>query len=232
MRPNPLHYIKEVIMIGCVIAMDKEAEILLSEMEIESVSSLYGKPVYQGRAFGKEILLVISGEGKVNAAAGACAAISKGADVVLNFGVAGGRTEKRTKVAEIYLIDKVVQYDFDIVQISGKPMGTLPGESDNFFTLFCPESLDFERRTLGTGDRFNDSPVDHKLLLELGCEVREMEGGAISQVCKYAGVPFVSVKAISDVYGMGSTTEQYKKNCKLAILNLKAHLPEILRAVE
>lgn len=219
-------------MIGCVIAMDKEAEILLSQMEIESVSSLYGKPVYQGKAFGKELLLVVSGEGKVNAAAGACAAISKGADIVLNFGVAGGLTAKRCEVSEIYLIDKAVQYDFDLVQISGKPMGTLPGEADNFLPCYCPEKLDFARRTLGTGDRFNDSPIDHKLLLELGCEVREMEGGSMAQVCKYAGVPFVSVKAISDVYGMGSTTEQYKKNCKLAILNLKAHLAEILGALE
>ena len=219
-------------MIGCVIAMDKEAEILLSEMEIESVSSLYGKPVYAGKAFGKEIILVVSGEGKVNAAAGACAAIAKGADIVLNFGVAGGLVSGKTEVSEIYLIEKAVQYDFDLVQISGKPMGTLPGESDNFLPLYCPDKLDFSRRTLGTGDRFNDSPVDHKLLLSLGCEVREMEGGAICQVCKYAGVPFVSVKAISDVYGLGSTTEQYKKNCKLAILNLKAHLSEILGALE
>ena len=219
-------------MIGCVIAMDKEAEILLSQMEIESVASLYGKPVYTGRAFGKDILLVVSGEGKVNAAAGACAAIAKGADIVLNFGVAGGLKTERTKVAEIYLIDRVVQYDFDLVQISGKPMGTLPDEDDNFFSLSCPSSLDFARRALGTGDRFNDSPVDHELLLELGCDIREMEGGAIAQVCRYAGVPCVMIKGVSDVYGMGSTTEQYKKNCKQAILNLKAHLSEILGALE
>ena len=59
-----------------------------------------------------------------------------------------------------------------------------------------------------------------------------MEVGAIAEVCKYAGVPCVSVKAISDVYGTGSTTEQFKKNLKLALLNLKAHLPEILEALE
>ena len=219
-------------MIGCVIAMDSEAEILLSQMEIEGVSSLYGKPVYTGTAFGKEILLVVSGEGKVNAAAGACAAIAKGADVILNFGVAGGLSPERTKVSELYLIEKAVQYDFDLVQLSGKPMGTLPDEDDNFLPLSCPDELDFSRRALGTGDRFNDSPIDHKLLLELGCDVREMEGGAIVQVCRYAGVPCVMVKAISDVYGSGSTTEQFRKNMKLAILNLKAHLPEILGALE
>ena len=219
-------------MIGCVIAMDSEAEILLDSMEIENIKTMYGKTVHIGRAFGKEIALVVAGEGKVNAAAGTCAAIAQGADMILNFGVAGGLKPDRTQVAELYLIEKAVQYDFDLVQLSGKPVGTLPDEAENFLPLFCPPALDFPRRALGTGDRFNDSPVDHRLLIELGCDVREMEGGAIAQVCKYAGVPCVMVKAISDVYGSGSTTEQFRKNCKLALLNLKAHLGEILGSVE
>ena len=59
-----------------------------------------------------------------------------------------------------------------------------------------------------------------------------MEAGAIAQVCKYAGVPFVSVKAISDVYGLGSTTEQFRKNCALALRNLKTRLKEIFEGLE
>lgn len=220
------------VMIGIVIAMDREAEILLESMEIENIRTMYGKTVHIGKAFGHDVALVVSACGKVNAAAGACAAIAQGADVILNFGVAGGLDPARTDIAEVYLIDKVVQYDFDLVQLSGKPMGTLDGEEENFLPLFTPASLDYPRRAVGTGDRFNDSPVDHQLLLDLGCEIREMELGAIVQVCKYAGVPCVSVKAISDVYGSGSTTEQFRKNCKLALLNLKAFLPEILNSLE
>ena len=219
-------------MIGCVIAMDKEAEILLDSMEIENIKTMYGKTIHIGKVFGKDVVLVTSGEGKVNAAAGACAAIAQGVDIVLNFGVAGGLSADRTEISQLYLIEKAVQYDFDLVQLSGKPAGTLPDEDENFLPLYCPKGLDFPRRALGTGDRFNDSPIDHALLLELGCDIREMEGGAIAQVCKYAGVPLVSVKAISDVYGSGSTTEQFRKNCKLALLNLKAHLQEILENLE
>ena len=218
-------------MIGVVIAMDSEAEILLDEMEIENIQSVFGKTVHMGKAFGHDVLVVVCGVGKVNAAAGACAAIAKGADVILNFGVAGGLDPARTEVAEIYLIDKVVQYDFDLTQLNGGKVGTLDGETENFLPLFCPR-LDLPRRTLGTGDRFNDSPKDHALLLELGCDIREMEAGAIAEVCKYAGMPFVSVKAISDVYGTGSTTEQFKKNLKLASLNLKAHLHDVLEAID
>ncbi len=217
-------------MIGCVIAMESEAETLLESMEIQNISSLYGKAVYEGKAFGKDVVLVICGVGKVNAAAGACAAISKGADTVLNFGVAGG-LHAGTEVTEIYSVDKVVQYDFDCTQLNGTKVGTLDGETENFLPLTVPAKLDFPRRALGTGDRFNDSPTDHALLLELGCDIREMECGAIAQVCKYAGVPCISVKGISDVYGTGSTTEQFKKNLKYALVNLKAHMREIIEAI-
>ena len=218
-------------MIGCVIACDGEAEILLSQTEIETIKTTYGKPVYTGKAFGKDVVIVVCGVGKVNAAAGACAAISAGADIILNFGAAGGLNDK-TEVSEIYAVDKVVQYDFDCTQLNGGKIGTLDGETENFLPLLVPDGLDFARRALGTGDRFNDSPADHALLLNLGCDVREMECGAIAQVCKYAGVPFVAVKAISDVYGAGSTTDQFQKNLRFAMLNLKACLGEILAAME
>lgn len=218
-------------MIGCVIAMDSEAEVLLEHMEIENIRSVFGKSVHFGRAFGKELLLVVCGVGKVNAAAGACAAIQCGADVILNFGVAGG-LHAGTELTEVYLIDKAVQYDFDITQLEGCEIGTLDGETENFLPLYVPQALDFPRRALGTGDRFNDSPTDHDLLLRLGADIRDMEGAAIAQLCKYAGMPFASVKAISDVYGAGSTTEQFEKNLAHAMLNLKAFLPEILGALE
>ena len=210
--------------------MDSEAELLLSVMKIKKTQHMCGKTVYFGAAFGHEIVLVYSKEGKVNAAAGTCAAILAGADRILNFGVAGGLLSN-TEVGKLYLIERAVQYDFDLKQLSGKEVGTLPGEEKNFLPLFCP-ALPYPRRALGTGDRFNDSPADHALLRELGCNLREMEAGAMAEVCRYAGLPFCAVKAVSDVYGSGSTTEQFRKNLKRALLNLKAHLPEILGALE
>ena len=108
----------------------------------------------------------------------------------------------------------------------------LDGETENFLPLSTPKGIDFPRRKLATGDRFNDSPVDHDLLLRLGADLRDMEGGAIVEVCKYAGVPCVSFKAVSDVYGSGSTTEQYQKNLSRACLNLKAYMGEVFAALD
>ena len=218
-------------MLGCVIAMDREADILLDSMELEKTQHICGKTVYFGNVFGREIILVVCGVGKVNAAAGACVAILAGADRILNFGAAGGLRPENTEIGKLYLIEKAVQYDFDLHEINGVPVGTLDGETESFLPLFCP-ALPYARRALGTGDRFNDSPADHALLVHMGCDIRDMEGGAIAEVCKYAGVPFTSVKAISDVYGSGSTTEQFRKNCALALSNLKAELKEILNALD
>lgn len=217
-------------MIGCVIAMDIEADILLDQMEIENIATIHGKPLYTGAAFGKKLLLCVCGVGKVNAAAGTCAVLEKGATAVLNFGVAGG-LGANTELTEVYRIDKAVQYDFDLVQLNGGKIGTLDGEDDNMLPLHRL-ALDIPARTLASGDRFNDSAADHDLLISLGADIRDMEGAAVAQVCKYAGVPCCSVKAISDVYGAGSTTEQYLTNRAKALLNLKASLKEILEAAE
>ncbi len=219
-------------MIGIVIAMDSEAEVLIDRMETENMGTMYGKTFREGKVFGKDAVVVVSGVGKVNAAAGTCAAISRGADVILNFGVAGGLKPENTAVGEVFLIDKAVQYDVDCSQPNGTEIGTLDGETENFLPLFCPKGLGLPRRALGTGDRFNDSPDDHALLLRLGCDIRDMEGGAVAEVCKYAGVPCISVKAVSDVYGAGSTTEQFRMNLKRAMLELAAELPEIIAAAE
>ena len=218
-------------MIGVVVAMDSEATALLSQTDIENILTLYGKPVYEGKALGKEVRICVCGVGKVNAAAGTCAVLALGADVVLNFGVAGGLHAK-TQLTELYLIEKAVEYDFDLTQLNGGAVGTLDGETENFLPLFVPDALDFPRRALASGDRFNDSADDHALLLALGADIRDMEGAAIAQVCKYAGVPFVSVKAVSDVYGAGSTTEQYQKNLARAMLNVKAYMGEIFAALD
>lgn len=222
---------KEIYMIGAVIAMDSEAEALLDQMEVEDIRTIYGKTVHIGKAFGKDVMLCVCGVGKVNAAAGACAVLHFGADVVLNFGAAGGLDES-TELTEVYLITKAVQYDFDLTQLNGGEVGTLDGEEENFLPLYAPKELDYPRRALGSGDRFNDSAADHDLLIKLGANIRDMEGAAIAQVCKYAGAPCVEVKAISDVYGSGSTTEQYKKNLSRAMLNLKAFMGEIFEALE
>ncbi len=214
-------------MIGVVIAMQSEADILLDEMQIVRSLTVSGKKVYVGRAYGKDIALCVCGVGKVNAALGTQLLISKfDAEKLLNFGVSGGLNPS-TQLCQVYQIAEAVQFDFDLVQLNGTKIGTLNEYEQNYLALNLL-ALPLERRKLGTADRFNDSPDDYKLLVaELNADIRDMEGGAIVQAAFAAELPVYSVKAISDVAGSGSTTEQYLQNRDKALAALKAKLPEI-----
>ena len=214
-------------MIGVVIAMQSEADILLDEMQIVRSLRVSGKSVHVGSAYGRDIAVCVCGVGKVNAALGAQLLISKfDAEKLLNFGVAGG-LNSGTELCNVYQIKAAVQFDFDLTQLNGTKIGTLDEYQENYLALNFLKA-DFPKKNLGTADRFNDSPADYKLLTEeLHADIRDMEGAAIVQAAYAAQLPVYSVKAISDVAGSGSTTEQFLVNKDKALQNLKAVLPVI-----
>ena len=214
-------------MIGAVIAMQSEADILLNEMRISRSLTVSGKKIHVGMAYGKEIAVCVCGVGKVNAALGAQILISKfDAKCLLNFGVAGS-LNKETELCSVNQISAATQFDFDLAQLNGTPIGTLNEYQEPYLSLnLLP--LDFPKKKLATADRFNDSADDYTLLTrELQADIRDMEGGAIVQTAYAAQLPVYSIKAISDVAGSGSTTEQYLANKDKALTNLKALLPTI-----
>ena len=214
-------------MIGAVIAMQSEADILLNQMKIERELTVSGKQVFVGRAFGKDVALCLCGIGKVNAALGTQVLVSKfGVEKLLNFGVAGGLNDG-TKLCQVYQIEAAVQFDFDLTQLNGTKMGTLDEYQENY--LNCNQfRADFPKKRLGTADRFNDSVDDYKLLTEeLKADIRDMEGCAVVQAAYCAQLPVFMMKAISDVAGSGNTAEQYFANKTKALENLKAYLPTL-----
>ncbi len=218
-------------MIGAVIAMQSEADIFLENMEILHSSTIYGKKINVGKAFGKDVAVCVCGVGKVNAAIGTQLLIDKfNAEKILNFGVAGS-LNTRTNLCQVYQISHALQFDFDLVQLNGTKIGTLNEYTENYLVLDTL-NLPLEHRKLGTADRFNDSIEDYNLLTqELDADIRDMEGGAIVQTAIAANLPIYSIKAISDVAGSGSTTEQFLVNKDKALANLKLLLPKIFNAL-
>lgn len=214
-------------MIGVVIAMQSEAQILIDQMQNVSTQTVCGKTVYLGKAFEKDVALCVCGVGKVNATIGAQLVIDRfNVEKLLNFGVAGGLNDG-TKLCQVYQIAKAVQFDFDLTQLNGTKMGTLDEYSENYLPL-STLPLPFPMKNLSTSDRFNDSKADFVLLTEeLGADIRDMEGCAIVQTALCSALPVYSVKAISDVAGSGSTTEQFLINKDKALQNLKGVLADI-----
>ncbi len=213
-----------------VIAMDSEAEPLISKIKIKKDLTVHGRRVVRGKLYGKKAAVVVCGVGKVNAAAGTQYAIDVlGAKRIVNIGVAGG-LHNDMNVGCIYGISHAVQYDFDLTELNGTKMGTL-NEYDTPYLELAVCHI-FPLKNLGSADRFNDDKYDYKLLSKiLGADVRDMEGGAIAHVCKHAEVPFYSFKAISDLAGSGSTPSQFKANLDMCMENLDANLEKICEAV-
>lgn len=217
-------------MICFIIAMDKEAAPIISAMEHVKERQLSGKRVVLGTLFKKKIAIIVCGVGKVNAACGTQLAIDKfKAEKIVNIGVAGG-LKKELKIADIYEISHAVQYDFDLTQLNGTAIGTLDEFKENYLhPNICGK---YPAKRLATGDRFNDSKDDFKLLTKaLDADIRDMEGGAIVQACIHAGVKCYSFKIISDLAGSGNTAEQYSKNLSLCFETLKRELKNIVEIV-
>lgn len=213
-----------------VIAMASEAEAVLANMQTKNSYCACDKKVVTGTLCGRETAVVVCGVGKVNAACGAQYAVDAlNADKIINIGVAGGLNDG-TAVGDIFGISEAVQYDFDLTQLKGTQAGTL-SEFDKPYLPFSTIPL-YPLKKLGTGDRFNDSPADYALLTRvLNADVRDMECGAIAQACIHAGVKLYSFKAISDVAGSGSTTEQYRRNLEMCLQKLTRAIPGIFEGV-
>lgn len=214
-----------------VIAMKSEAAPITDCMQGVQENTLCGRAVYGGRLCGEETHVIVCGVGKVNAACGAqIAADLLGAAAIINIGFAGALNSSM-EVGGIYAIEYACQYDFDLVQLNGTPMGTLNEFEDRWLPLAVTGG--YQRKKLATGDRFNDDRRDYILLTDgFGADIRDMEGGAIAQACINAGVACFIFKAISDVAGSGSTTEQFTHNLEMCTDKLERNICGIYTSVK
>lgn len=142
------------------------------------------------------------GIGKENAAAGTAYAIASGADIILNFGLSGGISG--TRIGDFVLGRAYVISDMDVTPF-GYEKGMVPGEetllpSDARLLELFRRVMPFAKEgTLATGDVFvNSREGKLRLLHDFGAMACDMESAAAALVCKKAGVPFLSIRKISD----------------------------------
>ena len=211
-------------MLYILAAMQKEADALLAKAEIRKEFTQFGKKLWEGEACGVPFTLIVTGVGKTNAAASAMLALARGADRLLNIGVAGGITP-RAKIGSLWQIDRAVQYDFDLSAINGTPVGTLDEYQTPYFPLRTGGK--FPTATLATADSFASGQDDMALLDSLGADVRDMEGAAIAHIAYAAGVPCTMFKSISD-NAREESVREYRENMLIALGALSDNMREIL----
>lgn len=215
-------------MIGFIVALKGETQSFLKNIENIRESSLAGKPLFTGKFLGEDVALIISNIGKVSAALSAQALIDKfSPELLFNFGSAGG-IKGETEALLYYYVEKSAQYDFDLTALEDVPLGYNQGYDRVFFDSIEIKT-DLEKKTLASSDKFTSEKADVDKLMKMGCSIFDMEGAAIAQVALSNGVPFISVKGVSDLYGSGSNAEQFVKNLSIIEKNFPPVIEKIVK---
>ena len=199
-------------MIGIVVALDSEAKGFISILKNKTETQKACKKLVLGEVSGEKIALIVSGIGKVNAAFSSQILIDLfSPKYILNFGTAGG-LKKEISVADIYAINQCAQYDFDLSELDNVKRGYIQDYDTVFFDVASSGIPFLNKGILCSGDRFSDSIIDYNNIVEMGANVKDMEGAAIAEVCAANKIPLYVIKGITDVYGNNSTAEQFKNN--------------------
>ena len=197
--------------IGIIGAMEVEVTTLKQKMNVSRVVNKASMEFHEGTLCDKEVVVVRSGIGKVNAAV--CAQILVDVfqvDAIINTGIAGGIYDE-IEIGDIVISKDVLHHDMDATGF-GYELGVIPQmkcscfEGDQTLVKLASEvckEVDATRKTyigrIVTGDQFI-SGVEKKTMLKetYGAYCVEMEGAAIAQVAYLNEVPFVIIRAISD----------------------------------
>ncbi len=178
---------------------------------------------------GRELPVLLTGMGKVNATAALATVLARGPlpTGVVNLGTAGAL--RPGLAGTIHRIGRVLQHDLDTEVLRG-----LTGE-----TVGAPLDLDLDRGlgpglpgdageglVLATGDLFVAEEVARARLAERAHLV-DMEGYAVAAVARAAGVPVRLVKYVSDeaTEGAAATWRDSVDACaKVLALWVREHL--------
>ncbi|CAK7024025.1 5'-methylthioadenosine/S-adenosylhomocysteine nucleosidase [Providencia rettgeri] len=203
--------------VGVIGAMEQEVAILRSQIENCQTISRAGCEIYTGKINGVDIALLKSGIGKVAAAIGTTLLLEHcQPDVVINTGSAGG-LDPRLNVGDIVVSTEVRYHDADVTAFGYEPgqMAQCPPAfvaDSNLINVAeqCINLLDMNavRGLVCSGDAFINGAEPLARIKAMFPQVAavEMEATAIGQVCHQFGVPFVVVRAISDVADKESHT--------------------------
>lgn len=198
-------------MLGIIGAMSEEVANLKAEMENVLVCSAAGMDFYQGTLHGKEVVVVWSGIGKVNAAI--CSQIlvdQYHVTGIINTGIAGS-LRNEINIGDIVLSKDTLQHDMDATGF-GYPIGQIPQMDNSVFkgddqmieaareccAKVVPEIGVFVGRVV-SGDQFISDKGKKAWLTEtFDGYCTEMEGAAIAQTAYLNKIPFLIIRAISD----------------------------------
>ena len=216
-------------LIGIIGAMEVEVASLKEMMTDVTIRTKASMEFNHGYLNGKEVVVVRSGIGKVNA--GICTQIlvdDYHVDAVINTGIAGS-LQNKIDIGDIVVSTDALQYDVHV-----EAFGYAPGQIPRMDTLAFPADerlialaekvckevnpeIGVHRGRVVSGDCFvSDKAVKAELKEIHQGSCAEMEGAAIAQASYLNRIPYVILRAISDKAD-DSATVDYDTFEKMAI---------------
>ena len=199
------------MIIGIIGAMEEEVSILKETMEIQETVEYAGMTFCKGKLCERDVVIVRSGIGKVNAAICAQVLVDKfQVKVLLNTGIAGS-LDAAIDIGDMVISTDLVEHDMD-ASIFGDPVVQIP-RMDTFSFPADPVLVEKAKEAnmqanpdiqtftgrIVSGDQFvSSSEVKERLVTNFQAKCTEMEGAAIAHAAYLNKISCVIIRAISD----------------------------------
>jgi len=220
--------------IAIIGAMAEEVALLKEKITNKKEQQIAGFHFVEGLLFDKEVVLLQSGIGKVNAAMSTTILLENfKPDYLINTGSAGGLNPD-LNVGDVVISQEVRHHDVDAT-IFGYEYGQVPqmpaafeadGELVQIAEICAKEIGDHAivKGLITTGDSFINDPERAAFIQSKfeGLQAVEMEAAAIAQVAYQYKLPFVIIRSLSDIAGKEShlSFDQYLEKAAVHSANL------------
>lgn len=196
--------------VGIIGAMEEEITLLRHKLTAVQTLRRAGCEIYIGQLDGINVALLRSGIGKVAAALGTTLLLEHfHPSLIINTGSAGGLINT-LQIGDIIISDRVGYHDADVTafgyqpgQMAGCPPVFIADEYLVDLAERCSQRLELSARRglICSGDAFINGAAPLKRIRQTfpGVAAVDMEAAAIAQVCHHFSVPFVVLRAVSDV---------------------------------
>lgn len=204
--------------IGILCAGDRELSPFLPLLEETAISRKAMLTFHEGRMDGADVVAVYSGVCKVNAAIAAQLLIDTyGCCVIINAGTAGAMDES------LHIFDTVVSTEAVYHDVTEHILTEFhPWMPDAFFradegllTAACRAAEEMPQVRFGrmvTGEQFITDEGREEINARFHPLTVDMETAAVAHVCHVNGVPFISVRTVTDTPAHRGT-EAFETNC-------------------
>ena len=227
-------------MIALIGAMDVEVAFLIKNLVNSKKHQIANFTFYTGNIHDVEVVVVKSGIGKTMSGILIGTLVNNFPNIshIINVGVAGGMPE--LKVGEIVVGNAYVYGDVDLSSAGDYVYGRMAncpflfnaskelldkchGIADHFGTICTTDQF------MTDVNKVND--LINAYFSDLDIYAFDMESAAFAHAAYFFNIPFLAVRAISDIIGSENAEEQFDNNLEIASLNSNKFILELLKKI-